>query len=131
MREHLRRLALIPLLGLLSLGFGCGGDDKTPAGGTGGTASGGTHGGGGRKSGGGATGADWASRCQSVVDHNASCGKGSDDQAAVDECLAVEGCAPSAWSAEVVDSIMGCLGKLGCDQSDDDCIDATTDLQTP
>jgi len=148
MREHTRRaqprvpvrMALIPLLCLVLIGAGCGGDDDTAAshpgsggvnGGGGSKATGGVSGGGGSKATGGATGGVWATRCQSVADHNASCGKGSNDQAAVDECIATRGCAPSAWSAEVVDSIMDCLTTLACDQPDDDCISATADLQTP
>jgi hypothetical protein len=81
--------------------------------------------------GGGGDASDWRQRCQTVVDHNAACGKGSRDEVAVGRCVATQTCAPSVWSADVMATIMSCLATLPCDHPDDECISMTAAQQTP
>ncbi len=108
-------MTFVPGLALLLLG--CGEDDGSAAG-AGGNGSGGS------------SASTWPQQCESVADHNASCGKSSDDQAAVDDCVATSDCVPSVWSAKVVATVMSCLAKLPCGQEDDECISATQPDQT-
>jgi hypothetical protein len=130
----------------------CGGDDfsASKSGGAGGSVTGGsggstTGGSGGSVTGGSGGGTSnagaggeitlggssaWEGRCQDVVDHNAACGKGSADAAAVTDCVATDNCVPSVWSAAVVDTTMTCLVNLACTSPDDDCISATVVVQT-
>jgi hypothetical protein len=80
--------------------------------------------------GGGGDASDWRQQCQTVVDHNAACGKASRDDVAVRECVASQPCVPSVWVTDVVASVMSCLATLPCDHPDDECISITAAQQT-
>lgn len=137
LRRMLPRLSL--LAGLLIIDIGCGNDDSASVtdgrdgavdAGGGAAGASGSGGSGGQVGSGGAPDA-WRERCQAVVDHNAACGKSSADTAAVDDCMLTAACVPSAWSSDVVDTIMTCLANLACESPDDDCIAMTVSDQTP
>ena len=112
------------LLLAAALPASCGDDQEqheTTATGTGGAATVGAAAGG---NGGDGTGAapSWAAECEAVVDQNAQCGKSSDDQAALDECIGMEACNGPVYDPEAVHAIMACLATLPCSDPDDDCL---------
>lgn len=114
MRGHLWPGLLLAVLGIAG---GCGEASGTSNGNGDGGPSGGA--------------AIWKQRCQAVVGHNAMCGKGSKDQAAVDQCVATQNCEPSTWSTVIVDKVMGCLATLPCSHPDDECISQSAPQLTP
>jgi hypothetical protein len=104
----LHRFALVGVIALLANACGSSSDESP-----GSHADGGSGASGGSSAGGTSTSA-WTEQCETIADHNASCGKSSDDQGAVSECVATRGCVPSVWSSQVVATTLaaGCTGEL-------------------